>query len=189
MEIETMGKVLVSVKVENVVDLYLASRGTIPPEEIRRVEVSDAVVDTGATSLSMPTRMIGQLGLEPLRTRQARTTAGIVTFNVFGTVRLTIQGRDCTLDVTEVPDNCPVLIGVVPLELLDFIVDPKRRQLVGNPEHGGEDMLDMFPTPPRPANSKASHLPCLGDGRGPTLQCEVGRRSERPGPRCRDDRP
>jgi clan AA aspartic protease len=144
MEIETMGKVLVAAKIENVVDLYLANKGAIPQEEVRRVEVPEALVDTGATTLSMPGRMIRQLGLEPLRTRQARTTAGIATFNVFGTVRLTIQGRDCTLDVTEVPEDCPVLIGQVPLELLDFVVDPRKRQLVGNPEHGGEDMLEMY---------------------------------------------
>ena len=144
MGIETMGKVLVTAKVENTVDLYLAKKGTIPQEDVRRVEVSDALVDTGATSLSMPARMIRQLGLEPVRTRQARTAAGIVTFNVFGPARLTIQDRDCALDVTELPDSCPVLIGVVPLELLDFIVDPTKRQLVGNPEHGGEDMMDLL---------------------------------------------
>ncbi len=144
MGIDTMGRVLVSARVENVVDLYLANKGTIPEKEIRRLDVSDALVDTGATTLSMPSRMIQQLGLEPLRARQARTTAGIATFNVFGAVRLTIQGRDCTLDVTEIPDNCPVLIGQVPLELLDFVVDLRNKRLIGNPEHGGEDMLEMY---------------------------------------------
>ena len=133
MEIETMDKVLVAAKIENVVDLYLANQGAISQGEVRRIEVPEALVDTGATTLSMPGRMIRQLGLEPLRTRQARTTAGIATFKVFGTVRLTIQERDCTLDVTEVPEDCPVLIGQVALELLDFVVDPRERQLVGNP--------------------------------------------------------
>jgi len=36
------------------------------------------------------------------------------------------------------------LIGVIPLEILDFVVDPKRQRLIGNPEHGGEQMFDMF---------------------------------------------
>jgi predicted aspartyl protease len=144
MGIETMGRVLITAKMENIVDLYLANKGTIPQEDVRGVEVTDALVDTGATSLSMPTRMIRQLGLDPLRNRLARTSAGIVSLNVYGAVRLTILGRDCTLDVTEVSDDCPVLIGQVPLELLDFVVDPRNQRLIGNPEHGGEHMLEMY---------------------------------------------
>lgn len=144
MEIETMGRVLVEAKMENVAELLLASRGIIPDEEVRRVEVAEALVDTGATTLSMPKILIHQLGLQLLRTRPARTTAGIATFRVFGAVRLTVQGRECTVDVTELPDGSPVLIGQVPFELLDFVVDPGRRRLIGNPEHGGEQMLDMY---------------------------------------------
>jgi hypothetical protein len=33
-------------------------------------------------------------------------------------MELTIQGRDCEVRVAEVADNCPVLIGFIPLELL-----------------------------------------------------------------------
>jgi len=43
-----------------------------------------------------------------------------------------------------IPDDCPVLIGQVPLELLDFVVDPIAQSLVGNPEHDGEQMIDLF---------------------------------------------
>jgi len=34
--------------------------------------------------------------------------------------------------------------GDIPLELLDFVVDTKKQQLIGNPDHGGEFMIDMF---------------------------------------------
>ena len=57
---------------------------------------------------------------------------------------LTVQGRECPMDVAEVPDDCPVLIGQVPLELLDFVVDPANQRLIGNPAHGGEQMLEMY---------------------------------------------
>jgi len=141
---ETMGRVTVAAKIENVAELYLVQRGDLTDDQVRRVEVSNALVDTGATSLSMPKSLIDRLGLFPLRSRPALTSAGLATFNVFGAVRLTIQGRDCTIDVTEVSEECPVLIGQVPLELLDFVVDPKNRRLIGNPEHGGEQMLEMY---------------------------------------------
>jgi hypothetical protein len=37
-----------------------------------------------------------------------------------------------------------VIIGYVPPELLHFVVDPKGQRLIGNPEHGGEFMFDMY---------------------------------------------
>ena len=66
------------------------------------------------------------------------------SFDIYEPVALTVQGRDCVVEVAELPDDCPVLIGQVPLELLDFVVDPAGRRLIGNPDHGGEHMMDMF---------------------------------------------
>ena len=76
MRTETMGKVMVTAKIENLYDLHNASQGLLPPEQVRSVEVTDALVDTGATMLSLPKRLVAQLGLQPARTRQARTSAG-----------------------------------------------------------------------------------------------------------------
>jgi predicted aspartyl protease len=144
MENATMGKVLVTGKIENLHDVLEAQAGKLTADKIRTVEVTDAMVDTGATLLSMPKHLIAQLGLRPFRTRQARTSAGPVSVQVYGTVRLTIQGRDCNTDVSELPDDCPVLIGQVPLELLDFVVDPIGQRLIGNPAHGGEHIIDLY---------------------------------------------
>src|SRR5262245_49831832 len=68
----------------------------------------------------------------------ARTSAGSVVLDMYGVVKLTIQGRDWNGDVVELPDECPALIGQLPLEGLDFVVDPAGQRLNGNPEHGGE---------------------------------------------------
>ncbi len=101
-------------------------------------------MDTGATLLAMPRRLIDQLGITQIGTGRAKTATGPATFGIFGPVRLTIQDRSCSVDVSEVSEDCPVLIGYVPLELLDFVVNPKAQSLIGNPEHGGEFMFDMF---------------------------------------------
>jgi predicted aspartyl protease len=135
---------LVSAKVENVIDLYAASKGEISDAQVRRIEVPDARVDTGATLLGMPKRLIEHLGIPQIGSSRARTTAGLTTFAIYGPVRLTIEGRPCSVDVSEVADDCPVLIGYLPLEALDFVVDTKNQRLIGNPDHGGEFMLDMF---------------------------------------------
>ena len=144
MEIVTLGKVSVPARIENLQDIHLADTGALPAERIRAVEVTDALVDTGATLLSIPRTLVSKLGLKRTRTRTARTSAGTVEFGIYDAVRLTVQGRDCLIEVAEIPDDCPVLIGQVPLELLDFVVDPAGQELVGNPDHGGQQMIDMF---------------------------------------------
>lgn len=147
MEKTIMGKVVVEAKVENIEDLYELEKGQLSDDQVRSAVVLDALVDTGATMLSLPASKIQQLGLRRLRARRARTATGIAEFDVYGTVQLTIQDRDCRVDVAEIPDDCPMLIGQVPLELLDFVVDPVGQRLIGNPEHGGEHMIDLFPAP------------------------------------------
>jgi predicted aspartyl protease len=144
METATVGKVIVAAKIENLFDIEEVFKGRISEDQVRRLDVDDAMVDTEATSLSLPKRLIEQLGLRQLRTGLARTAGGMTTFGIYSPVRLTIQGRDCTVEVAELPDECPPLIGVIPLEILDFVINPKSHTLIGNPEHGGEQIFDIF---------------------------------------------
>jgi hypothetical protein len=116
-----VGKVIVSARIENVFDLYEASRGQLALDQVRHVDVSDARVDTGGTLLA----------------------GGMATFGMYSPVRLTVQGRDCAVEVAELPDECTALIGVIPLEILDFVVNPKSQKLIGNPAHG-DQIFDMF---------------------------------------------
>src|SRR4051812_13215381 len=118
METKTMGEVVVSAIIENLTDLLDAERGLLTDDQVRRIEVHDAVVDTGATTLLLPKRMIAALGLKPLRMRHSRGLGGDFLLPVYGTVRLTIQGRGCPLDVGEIGDEYPVLVGQIPLEAL-----------------------------------------------------------------------
>jgi predicted aspartyl protease len=136
--------VVVSTRIENLSDLTMVAKGLLQQENVRRLETPDALVDTGATLLSLPKSLVQQLGLERHRTRTARTAAGIISFGIYEPVRLTVQDRDCIVEVAEIPDECPALIGQIPLELLDFVVDPAGGKLIGNPDHGGEQMIDMF---------------------------------------------
>lgn len=140
----TVGRVLTEVLIENLGDLSEVTRGVRSPEEVRRTPVRDALVDTGATTLALPTRIIEQLGLRKVYEKQARSTRGVGPVSVYEPVRVTIQDRFCTVDVMEVPNDVPVLVGQIPLEMLDLVVDPQGRRLIGNPEHNGEHILELF---------------------------------------------
>ena len=143
----TMGRVLVDGHAQNVADIYKVIEGTLPRESIRAIAFQDALVDTGATFFCLPKRYIEQLGLLPVRTRRLRTTTGVREASIYSSARVIIQGRECDVEVAEVPDDCPALIGQIPLEILDFVVDPFGQRLIGNPEHHGEQMGDEFLTP------------------------------------------
>lgn len=139
-----MGRVTTKAKVENIEDLWEAKKGLRSPDAARCVVIEDALVDTGATLLSLPTRLIKQLGLSQTGTKRIIASTGPTLAAIYDAVRLTIQDRSCTMDVLEVPDTVPAIIGQIPLEHLDFVVDPRQRTLIGNPAHGGEHVYEMF---------------------------------------------
>jgi predicted aspartyl protease len=144
METREMGRVVCTVKVENLEDLWEVKNGRMDSADARHVEIDEALVDTGASTLSLPTRFIKKLGLQKVRERRVRTGNGPRDVSVYEPVRLTIQDRDCTVDVMEVDDDVPALIGQIPLELLDFVVDPAGQRLIGNPAHGGQWVWEMY---------------------------------------------
>lgn len=144
MKTEEMGRVLTAATIENYVDLWAAKQGIINDDQIRRIEVTDALVDSGATLLSLPKSLIKQLGLEKTAEKRVTSSIGVGEANLHPAVRLTIQGRSCTMDVMEVPDGVPVLIGQLPLEHLDFVIDMRRHALIGNPAHGGEHVYELL---------------------------------------------
>jgi predicted aspartyl protease len=119
-------------------------RGLITADQVRQIAISDALVDTGATLLSLPTKLIQTLGLSKTGAKRVTSSVGNAEANMYEAVRLTIQGRSCTMDVMEVPDDVPVLVGQLPLKHLDFVVDLRSRTLIGNPAHGGEKMYEMY---------------------------------------------
>jgi clan AA aspartic protease len=137
-------KVVVKARIENLHDQYNVEQGLLKPEEIRAVEVTEAVVDTAASTLFLPKRLVAQLGLRFMRNQHARTSAGRITLPMYGVVRLTIEDREWSGDVIEVPDDRPVLIGQVPLGGLDLVVDPVNQRLIGNPAHGGEYIIELY---------------------------------------------
>ena len=144
METAEMGRVVTDVTIENAGDLWAVRNGLKSVDQVRRVTVTDALVDTGAITPALPKRLLQQLGLAKVADKRARSSVGSTNVAIYEAVRLTIQGRDATVDVMEVPDDVPVLIGQVPLELMDLVVDPHDRRLIGNPAHGGEHALELY---------------------------------------------
>jgi hypothetical protein len=54
-----------------------------------------------------------------------------------------IQDRDCVIDVAEVSDKAPVMVGQIPLEIMNFVVDPRHGKVIPNPAHDGEWTIEL----------------------------------------------
>ncbi len=144
METAAMGRVTVEAVVTNLEDEWDVQKGRKTPDQVRSVTVPDALVDSGASLLALPAGMIQQLGLRKVRDRNVRSATGTGVLGVYDVVHLRVQGRDCKVEVMELPEGSPALIGQIPLELMDWVIDMKNQKLIGNPAHGGDWITEMY---------------------------------------------
>lgn len=131
------------IELENLYDLVAVKLGAMDPGDVRRIRGPDARVDTGATGLCLPTSLIEQLGLTPIEMRRARAATGIVERMLYSEVQFTILERTSTIQVTDLPEGSPVLVGHMVLEHLDLCVDIKKG-LIYNPAHDGEWIIEIL---------------------------------------------
>ena len=137
-----MGKVIVKIKLTNLKDIFLKSAGARRAGP-RVIEV-ESLVDTGATRLYLKPSVIKKLGLLRVDAVPSQTTNGEAIRFKYEPVQLELMGRKENFDVIEVPESVPNLLGQVPLEILDLVVDSKRQKLIPNPAHGGEQMTEEY---------------------------------------------
>jgi predicted aspartyl protease len=138
-----MGKVIARIKVTNWLDSEMKTMGA-RQDEPRCLE-TEALVDTGAVKFYLKASIIQQLGLHPIGEIKTRTMSNrSEARTVFSPVALEIQGRTGRFDVVEIPDSLPNIIGQIPLEDLDWVVDCRNQKLVPNPEHKHGELSDEF---------------------------------------------
>jgi len=133
-----MGNVYAEITVKNAVDLALSQKGQIAEQDVHTVTLT-AVVDTGATTLVINEDIFKQLGLSVVETRSINVAGGgKVLCKVTDPVHIYWKNRFASVNAVVMPQGNP-LLGVIPLEFMDLIVDPIRQELVG--AHGDEAVL------------------------------------------------
>jgi len=139
-----VGKVVTKLKLTNHADFIQAGSGSIAPGAIRTLEI-EALVDTGATMLALPEDVVAALGARALGMRRARDARGLaIEVPWVGGVLIEILGREMTCDALVLPIGATPLIGQIPLEGLDLIVDPKSREVHVNPASPDLPLMDLM---------------------------------------------
>ena len=115
-----MGTVHAEITLKNVKDEAIA------PETVT------AVVDTGAMSLVITEELRQKLGLGVVGEKIARIANGQrVSCDLTEAVEIRWKNRISILSAVVIPGTEAVLLGAIPLEDMDLIVNPVTQELVG----------------------------------------------------------
>ena len=133
-----MGTFMEEITLENVVDRGSANRGIINESQIRTLKVQ-AMPDTGAWTLVINEEIREKLGLTIESEAQSTLADGKTSnYPITEGVKIRWKKRSTVLPAVVVADAKKVLLGALPLEAMDLIVDPVRQTLAG--AHGEEPL-------------------------------------------------
>ena len=128
-----MGYVRAEIELTNEEDIALNRRGYLPDDEIRKV-TTRALVDSGFYDLILNQEIQNRLQLPVLGKRTAKLAdETIIEVDIVGPVEVRFETRATTVRALVLPDTEEVLLGAIPLEGLDVIIDPLRERLFVNP--------------------------------------------------------
>ena len=100
--------------------------------DLSPVEV-DALVDTGALALHIPEHLVVQLRLIEKGKREVTTADGkSMPVSYVGPVQIDFDGRTCFTGALVLGDSA--LLGSIPMEDMDLVVNPARHTIEPNPK-------------------------------------------------------
>ena len=129
-----MGLVYADIELISSDDLALFRHGFLPEDQIKHMTVS-ALVDSGAYMLAINDRIKEQLDLPVIEEQTVRLADETeIKVKVVGPVEVRFENRSTTVRAVVLPGNGEPLLGVIPIEDLDVVIDPKQQRLIVNPE-------------------------------------------------------
>ncbi|GHT11552.1 hypothetical protein FACS1894170_05280 [Planctomycetales bacterium] len=124
-----MGYTYADLTLLNTGDEEMVRRNLMPEANIRTVRVN-ALVDSGCATLAVNEKIKDQLGLAVLRTSEGVLANGLAQIvEVVGPVTIRFMNRQAICQAICVPGTDEVLLGVIPIEEMDVIIDPVKQEL------------------------------------------------------------
>jgi len=128
-----MGLVYTNIELIRGADLVLCREGYLKEDQIKRLSVK-ALVDSGAYMLAINQSIKVQLNLQQVDEQIAELADGTqLRLEVVGPVEIRFANRRANVDAMVLPGEAEVLLGALPMEEMDVMVDPKQQQLIVNP--------------------------------------------------------
>jgi clan AA aspartic protease len=128
-----MGLVYTNIELIRGADLVLCREGYLKEDQIKRLSVK-ALVDSGAYMLAINQSIKAQLNLQTVDEQIAELADGTqIRLEVVGPVEIHFENRRAMVDAMVLPGEAEVLLGAIPMEEMDVMVDPKQQKLIVNP--------------------------------------------------------
>lgn len=138
-----MGLVHAEIELINGRDVDDFEEGRIAENEVRRMTVR-MNVDSGAIMLSINENIQHQLGLRTREMRPCQLADGsYVDLPVVWPVMVRFGNRKSVTGALVLPNNTEPLLGAIPKEEMDLLVDSARNRLIPNPEHPNEPVMAL----------------------------------------------
>jgi clan AA aspartic protease len=129
-----MGLVYADIELFNTGDIEMVNRGYLKSDEIRKATVR-ALVDSGAYMLCVNEKLAAQLGLRHIMKQTAQLANGDITeVDIVGPVEIKFLNRSTSCRAMVIPGDNEVLLGAIPMEDMDVIIDPREQKLTLPPD-------------------------------------------------------
>ena len=135
-----MGQVKIAAKLTNYAQAFGAEEGYIPKSKVKSF-YQEMLVDTGAVMVLLPQNVIDRLELKKAyQTRITYANNNIEDRWVYNGLKIEYGNRQALCDCVSLPDGTEALMGQIPLEEMDMVVDCRNQVLIPNPAHNSPNM-------------------------------------------------
>ena len=129
-----MGFVYADITILNSADEIAFKKGLVTEEGVKKINVK-AMVDSGAITLTINDTIADQLDLEVYDRVDVELADGTHSKrDLVGPVTVRFKNRMAHCSALVLPGTSEVLLGVIPLEAMDVIIDPLSQQLDVHPD-------------------------------------------------------
>jgi clan AA aspartic protease len=136
-----MGLVHTEITLKNAKDMAIAERGFIPAHEVRQTTVN-ALVDSGAWTMVINEATRTKLGLDAEETSYGTLADGTrVDYKLSSWLEISWKNRKYICQAVIVPNADENLLGALPLEAMDLMINPCSHEVVG--VHGDEALYTL----------------------------------------------
>ncbi len=139
-----MGKVKAKIRLTNFVEFKNVEAGLTPGKIPRAADV-DILVDTGATMLTIGEDLAERLGIKKEKEVYVSLADGSIQRRFKGLgILVEVGDRECVTDCIILERGIEPILGQIPLEEMDLVVDCKNRELNPNPNsYQGKVVLNL----------------------------------------------
>jgi clan AA aspartic protease len=130
-----MGTVHAEIELINGADFQMARRQVIGDDEVRSIRVR-MLVDSGSYLMAINENIQAYLDL-PFQYKEPAVLAdgSVVRYDVVGPIEVRFANRRGTCNAFVLPGDSEPLLGAIPMEEMDVVIDMQRQELAVNPLH------------------------------------------------------